>query len=147
MKRVLGLLFISIGLFSSCSKETASPNAVVNTNNSSGSGSSGSGSSGSGSGGSTTNPGAEPFSANFVYTVPDPNNIFEKQDIQFKSTGTGIVSWVWRFGNGTKQLVQNPVMNYMIHGYYEVSLTVTDADGKTATSKQEISILCNFLGH
>lgn len=134
MKKVLGFLFISIVLFSACSKETVEPNTPVNTSTNN----------------SPSNPPAPPapvpFSAKFVYTVPDPNNIFEYQRIKFKSEGSGITSWVWTFGDGSKQYTQNPEMYYLIHGFYDVTLTVTDKDGKTATSKQEISILCNFGG-
>jgi PKD repeat protein len=90
---------------------------------------------------------AEPFSAKFRYTVPDPNNIFENQKIQFNSVGSGIVSWVWQFGNGAKLYTPDPDMSYIMHGFYNVTLTVTDKNGNTATATQQLSILCNFGGN
>jgi len=89
----------------------------------------------------------EPFSAKFTYKVPDPLNILEKQNIYLRSNAAGVVSYVWNFGNGTKSTLQNPVISYMIHGFYNITLTVTDRNGNTATSTQELSILCNFMGH
>lgn len=86
------------------------------------------------------------FSAKFSYTVPDPNNIFENQTIQYRSLGSGIVSYVWTFGNGTKLYDANPAMSYMIHGFYNVTLTVYDINGRSDSSTQEVLILCNFGG-
>lgn len=140
MKKLLTVLFLTTFIFSACKKESPDSNKSVST---------------------TTekpaeviktpdpspDPTPEPLSAKFSITVPDPQNIFENQAIQFNSLGKNIVSWVWIFGNGTKQFTANPVASYNMHGYYNVTLIVTDKNGNTATSTQQILILCNFLGH
>ncbi len=91
-------------------------------------------------------PNPEPFSAKFTYSAPDPNNIFEKQTIHLECKASGVVQYVWDLGNGTKLVAKNPDISYLYHGYYPIKLTVTDKDGKTATSTQLVSILCNFGG-
>ncbi|MEO1585998.1 MAG: PKD domain-containing protein, partial [Bacteroidota bacterium] len=48
------------------------------------------------------------------------------------STGTNI-AWEWDFGNGSFSLSQNPTTVYLTPGLYDVSLTVTSADGCQAT--------------
>lgn len=45
----------------------------------------------------------------------------------------GIVSWLWDFGDGSTSTLQDPVHEYIQDGIYTVSLTVTEADGSSAT--------------
>lgn len=93
----------------------------------------------------TDNKPANPFNANFVYKVQDPNNIFENQLIRLRPLGSGIVSYLWNIDN-VKYYTRDVDISFMIHGYKNVTLTVTDAQGNTASSMQDISILCNFGG-
>ncbi|MEL7529678.1 MAG: PKD domain-containing protein [Bacteroidota bacterium] len=46
---------------------------------------------------------------------------------------TSIVSWVWTFGDGTGGSGPNPTHVYADTGFYDVSLTITDLFGCTAT--------------
>jgi PKD repeat protein len=51
--------------------------------------------------------------------------------VQFvdESTGVGIASWSWSFGDGGTSLTQNPLHAYGLVGLYPVSLTVTSPSG------------------
>ena len=42
-------------------------------------------------------------------------------------------SWEWDFGDGTSSNEQNPTHTYICAGYFDISLTVTNADGCTDT--------------
>jgi PKD repeat protein len=42
-------------------------------------------------------------------------------------------SWEWDFGDGTSSTEQNPTHTYICAGYFDISLTVTNADGCTDT--------------
>ncbi|WNJ20360.1 PKD domain-containing protein [Pontibacter sp. G13] len=54
--------------------------------------------------------------------------------VSFNDNSTGnIISWEWDFGNGNFSLGQNPTTTYSTSGTYDVSLTVTTADGCQAT--------------
>jgi PKD domain len=65
------------------------------------------------------------------------------QAIQFNgsaSSGVGIVSFVWNFGDGTSATGATPVKSYAAAGVYTVTLTVTDATGSaSATTTATIS--------
>jgi PKD repeat protein len=50
--------------------------------------------------------------------------------------GGAIVSWAWDFGDGTSSTEADPTHSYAAPGVYNVSLTVTDADGETASHSQ-----------
>ena len=52
-------------------------------------------------------------------------------NVQFtdRSTGVGIQTWFWDFGDGQTSRDRNPAHRYQDHGYYDVSLRVTKGDG------------------
>jgi PKD repeat protein len=50
-----------------------------------------------------------------------------------KDDDGNLVSWVWDFGDGTGSSEQNPTHSYEDEGHFDVTLTVTDNDGATAT--------------
>ena len=50
------------------------------------------------------------------------------------SGGTEPYTWQWNFGDGSTSSEQNPTHVYASAGTYTVTLTVQDADGKTASS-------------
>ncbi|HMJ48744.1 MAG TPA: PKD domain-containing protein, partial [Ferruginibacter sp.] len=118
MKKFFILMLTLGGLLTSCQKDSPEAAAPASSN---GGGTTGSGSTGTGT------PGAAGFSAKFTVQVPDPNNIWEKQNIKFINGTTGVVKYEWVFGNGTKSGQANPTISYSIHGYYPVNLTITDA--------------------
>ncbi|MFI6154705.1 collagenase [Kitasatospora sp. NPDC051170] len=60
-----------------------------------------------------------------------------------RSTVTGggrIASWAWKFGDGATSTDQSPSHAYTSAGSYEVSLTVTDANGKTNSITQSVTV-------
>lgn len=70
------------------------------------------------------------FTAN-VTTGPAPLTV---QFTDF-SSGDGITSWSWDFGDGSTSSVQNPVHTYGTDGTYNVSLTVENAHGSDTVTK------------
>ncbi|GAA1944925.1 collagenase [Kitasatospora viridis] len=59
---------------------------------------------------------------------------------QSTETGGSISSWAWNFGDGATATTQNPSHTYAAAGSYTVGLTVTDANGKTATISQSVTV-------
>lgn len=61
----------------------------------------------------------------FRYGYPESGNT---KKVQFTdvSTGVGINSWEWNFGDGLGSTEQNPVHEYVDHGCYVISLKVTN---------------------
>jgi PKD repeat protein len=89
-------------------------------------------------------------SATVSFTVYNPlsaqigfTQIAGTLDVQFtgQSTGPPVVSWLWNFGDGTSSTVQNPLKTYSAAGTYSVTLTVTDAAGRTDTRPRSITVV------
>lgn len=57
--------------------------------------------------------------------------------VQFtdQSTGTGLTTWFWEFGDGITSVQRNPSHTYTLGGTYTVRLTVTGACGQDVESK------------
>ncbi|MEO1594438.1 MAG: PKD domain-containing protein [Pseudomonadota bacterium] len=51
-----------------------------------------------------------------------------------------IVSWSWDFGDGTSSTQQNPFKVYGSSGTFAVTLTVTDNDGNTNSTTQDVTL-------
>jgi MYXO-CTERM domain-containing protein len=51
-----------------------------------------------------------------------------------------VVAWQWDFGDGATSTVQNPSHTYATMGSYEVSLTVTNNEGVTATVVHTVAV-------
>lgn len=64
--------------------------------------------------------------------TPDPACV--DAPVQFNSGGSGIVSWLWDFGDFTTNGAQNPQHTYLSPGSYTVSLTVVDEFGCSNTA-------------
>ncbi len=72
----------------------------------------------------------------------NPNPALALEDVFFtdESIGNQISAWFWDFGDGNGGNNQNEVHAYADGGFYDVSLTITDINGCSATVIQEISI-------
>jgi len=75
---------------------------------------------------------ATPTSGNAPLTVQFADN----------STGKGITTWKWEFGDGGTSTIQNPQYIYNLPGNYTVKLTVAnDGGSNSATRAQYITVL------
>jgi serine protease len=83
--------------------------------------------------GSTNNP----PSASFTSSCTDLTCNFT--DTSTDSDGD-VVAWSWTFGAGASSTEQNPSHTYAAAGTYTVSLTVTDDDGATGSTTQEVTV-------
>jgi PKD repeat protein len=84
----------------------------------------------------------QPPAANFNYAVNQCTAAFTNTS----TSATPIVSYNWNFGNGSTSVLANPSCTYTANGTYNVSLTVTNNCGKSASiSKQVIITNCPNL--
>ena len=57
------------------------------------------------------------------------------------STPSGrITQWAWDFGDGNTSSAQNPIHTYSEAGTYTIGLVVTNSNGETATTIDEVSV-------
>jgi PKD repeat protein len=58
--------------------------------------------------------------------------------VRFIDTSTnGPTSWIWSFGDGNYDTVQNPVHTYTAKGTYTVSMTATNSIGSSTSAKND----------
>ncbi|MBD3310245.1 PKD domain-containing protein, partial [Candidatus Woesearchaeota archaeon] len=83
-------------------------------------------------------------------TVPDvdfswtPATPTEGDSVDFTDLSTaydGITGWQWDFGDGNTDNSTDPTHTYTTDGLYDVTLTVTDADGSVESLTQQITVL------
>ncbi|GAB3432953.1 hypothetical protein GCM10027436_08600 [Actinophytocola sediminis] len=60
----------------------------------------------------------------------------------FNGLRAGGVSWAWDFGDGTTSTEANPTHTYKRVGPFTAKLTVTYADGETATTRTNVNVGC-----
>ncbi len=85
-------------------------------------------------GGGVTN---YPPTADFTYTTSELTAYFT--DASTDSDGS-IAGWYWEFGDGATSTAQNPSHTYGSDGTYGVTLTVTDDDGATDNTSQDVTV-------
>ena len=83
--------------------------------------------------------------ANFSIDNED-NTLYEKDALLLANSSTNAVSYKWDFGNGDISTEAHPNYKYKIHGYYTITLTITDAYGNTHQTSDEIRVFCIFGG-
>ncbi len=74
------------------------------------------------------------------------NSVFEKDVLLLTNNSINAVSYQWDFGNGDTSTEAQPVYKYNSHGYYNVTLTITDVYGNTHQASDEVIVLCIFGG-
>jgi gliding motility-associated-like protein len=99
---------------------------------------------------------------NYIGVTPGVTAIFSHSqpvvcrapaDITFtnNSTGPGVLSWQWDFGDGNTSTLQNPIHTYTVPGSYSVTLIVTSSSGCQDTARTAVpvtigGITTNFTG-
>lgn len=88
-----------------------------------------------------------------VQVHPFPAFTFTEQDIEgcaphattFQANSTEIISsWLWDFGDGTQDTVQNPIHTYQLNGVYAVSLSATNEFGCSSFLKKENLVILSL---
>ncbi len=62
-------------------------------------------------------------------------------DFTDKSTGTGINSWKWDFGDGNSSTLQNPVDTYTKSGSYSIKLKISNGTNKDSITKTSFIVV------
>lgn len=83
-----------------------------------------------------------------VFDSPDvdfninPNPALLEQQITFDdaSTGSGLDSWIWNFGDGEVAAGENTTHSYSEYGNFPVTLSVSDTNGCTGISEKTLVI-------
>jgi hypothetical protein len=80
--------------------------------------------------------------AGFSYFPGDPSifGTMQFQDNSFDPAGGTISSWAWSFGDGATGTGCCPTHQYARDGDYTVGLTVTTADGRSASTSQVVRV-------
>ncbi|MEN6370192.1 MAG: PKD domain-containing protein [Thermotogota bacterium] len=84
-----------------------------------------------------------------------PNEPLARTEVEFEDTSTdegglfgsgGVISWDWDFDDGESASSRNPTHEFDKSGDYDVTLTVTDAGGKSATVEKTVPITASVAG-
>ena len=98
-------------------------------------------------GDTTTNisvyPSEDPPSANFHWVADLLQVTFTDLSVAGDTT---ITNWSWNFGDGNTSTEQNVVHTYASAGTYSVSFTVTDANGLSNISTQNVTVTSVLVG-
>src|SRR5262249_33045885 len=80
--------------------------------------------------------------AGFFYYPGDPSSFDTIQfvDQSYDPGQAGITAWRWDLGDGSSSATQSPTHRYLADGDYKVGLTVTTADGRTASTSQVVHV-------
>jgi PKD repeat protein len=78
---------------------------------------------------------------NFTYSPINPST---SDTIHFNDTSTDndgmIITWYWKFGDGTFSTLRNPNHRFSDDGVYSITLNVTDDDGAIQSKSKSLSV-------
>jgi len=81
------------------------------------------------------------------FTINNEDNTLNEGDaLLLTNNSIDAVSFHWDFGNGDTSTEAHPTHAYEIHGYRTITLTITDSNGITHQTTNEILVLCRFGG-
>lgn len=81
------------------------------------------------------------------FTIDNEDNMIDEgETLLLSNKSVNAVAYHWDFGNGDTSTEAQPEYQYEIHGNRTVTLTITDALGKTHQTSNEILVLCVFGG-
>lgn len=80
------------------------------------------------------------------FSINISRDIFEKDILTFTNNSLNAESYHWDFGNGGTSSSEDPTYMYKMHGYYTITLTVTDAHGNIDQVTKDVPVLCIFGG-
>jgi PKD repeat protein len=82
---------------------------------------------------------AASFTVDFTFS---PTNPAHGTAVRFDATGSGpsVASYAWDYGDGTTDSGVKPTHTYAAAGTYVVRLTITDANGRTATTTKTVPV-------
>ena len=83
--------------------------------------------------------------ASFTNTLPAGCSLPVTINFTNTSTGSGILSYAWNFGDGGTSNAQNPSHVYNSTGSFTVTLTVTSSTGCTNTFVKTNAVVINFI--
>lgn len=83
--------------------------------------------------------------ANFSNTLPAGCSLPVTITFTNTSTGSGTLSYLWDFGDGTTSTAQNPTHIYTAQGSFTVSLRVTNNAGCINTITRPNAVVINFI--
>lgn len=69
-----------------------------------------------------------------------PNPACVGEPVSFGGSGANIISWLWKFDDGSFNGAQNPSHTYLAPGTYNVMLNVTDAEGCQSMATQSLLV-------
>lgn len=70
----------------------------------------------------------------------------ESEELSLTNLSSDAVSYHWDFGNGETSTKAVPSFKFSMHGFYDVTLTVTDKAGNQNRFTKEVGVLCKFGG-
>jgi PKD repeat protein len=70
----------------------------------------------------------------------NPNPVCVGDPVSFSGSGANIISWLWKFGDGSFNGAQNPSHSYLSSGTFNVMLNVTDAEGCQNMAMQNLLV-------
>lgn len=73
--------------------------------------------------------------------APATSRVVAATPIIFENTSENAVSYTWNFGDGGSSTATEPTHSFFHSGEYKVSLTATDAKGKSRTTTQIVTVI------